>query len=407
MPMQKRTFSTAVLAVLIITATDIHAAPPAAKSKDPAAYNPWSYHAEIGIGFDSNVYLAPSDPYIDYAKTIPPTVTPNVQSGFFVPLEGAIKYQGRHGKDRIGLVAQYSLDADIYPSSDLENANKFSQALRVGAEVLLGRSGRKNNTLSVLPYLKQHRQTYVDRDDGFEKTTTVTGTDISNRYSYIARGLEAELKIETPVVPFKLWAEAADRNYDDPVVVDQYDHRYIGLGGEAEIPLGKRVELIASLEHQSKDYDERRAIDLNGNLVTGTTREYLYNIGGLSLRTRFNKTWTMYLDYKHTEREDTYVGYYDSSEDKFGVRLRFKSDPVSVRLALHMLDRDYPNAYAFDNTTQPHLEYQTLEFKAKGEYKLARHLGLWMEAKYWDQETTDSRYAYDRYQMMLGVRWES
>ena len=197
MPMQKRTFSTAVLAVLVITATDIQAAPPAAKPKAPAAYDPWSYHAEIGIGFDSNVYRSPSDPYRDYAKTIPPTVTPNVQSGFFVPLEGDIKYQGRHGKDRIGFVAHLSLDADIYPGSKIENANKISLALWTGAEILLGRGGRKNNTLSVLPYLKQHQQTYVDRDDGLEKTTTVTGTDISNRYSYIARGLEAELKIET------------------------------------------------------------------------------------------------------------------------------------------------------------------------------------------------------------------
>ena len=402
MLVRKPILTTALLAAFL--AADVQAAPSGAK---PSAYNPWSLQAEIGLGFDSNAYRTPSDPYVDYAPTVPLAITPNVQSGFFVPLEGEIQYQGRHGKQRIGFVAEYGFYADVYPGSDLKNATNFSQALRAGAEILLGRSGRKHNTLSVLPYIKQRHQTYSDRDDGLEKTSSTSGTNISERYSYIARGLEAELRIETPVVPFKVWAEAADRDYEDPVVVDQYDHRYIAVGAEAEIPIGRYVDLIPSLEHQTRDYAERRALDLNGNLIAGTTREYLYDIAGLSLRTRFSRNWTMYLDYQRTEREDTYVGYYDSSEDKFGVRLRFNNDPFSARLVLSMLNRDYPNAFAFDNPTQPRLEYQTLEFKATGEYKLAKQLGLWLEGKYWDQETTDSRYIYDRYQLMLGVRWES
>lgn len=405
MLVRKSTLTAALLAALL--ATDIQAAVSDSKPKVPDTYDPWSLQAEIGLGFDSNAYRTPSDPYIDYAPTVPLAITPNVQSGFFVPLESDIQYRGRHGRQRMGFVAQYGLNAHIYPDSELENATTFSQALRAGAEVLLGGSGRKHNTFSLLPYIKQHHQTYSDRDDGLEKTSSTSGTNISDRYSYVARGLEAELKIETPVVPFNIWAEGANLDYEDPVVVDQYDHRYFALGGEAEIPFGKRVDLIAGLEYKIKDYEERRAIDLNGDLITGTTRKYVYNIAGLSLRTRFSRKWVMYLDYQRTEREDTYVGYYDSSEDKFGVRLRFNSDPFSARLAVQVLDRDYPNAYAFDNPTQPHLEYQALEFKAKGEYKLAKHLSLWLEGKYWDQETTDSRYAYDRYQTMLGVRWES
>lgn len=404
MLVRKSTLTTALLAAFL--AADIQAAPSDTKPRVPEAYNPWSLQAEIGIGFDSNVYRTPSDPYTDFAPTLPAAITPNVQSGFFVPLEGGIQYHGRHGKQRIGFVAEYGINADIYPGTELENATIFSHSLRAGAEILLGRSGRKNNTFSILPYIKQHHQTYSDRDDGLEKNSS--GTDISDRYSYIASGLEAELRIETPVVPFKIWAEVANRDYEDPVVVDEYDQRYTAVGAEAEIPFGKYVDLIPSLEYQTRDYEERRALDLNGNLIAGTTREYLYNIAGVSLRTRFSRKWTMFLDYQRTEREDAYVGYYDSSEDKFGVRLRFNSDPFSARLGVSMLNRDYANAYAFDQTlTQPRLEYQTLEFKAKGEYKLAKQFGLWLEGKYWDQDTTDSRYIYDRYQLMLGMRWES
>lgn len=405
MLVRKPTFTITLLAALL--AADIQAAPSAVKPNVPEAYNPWSLQAGIGLGFDSNAYRTPSDPYVDYAPTVPVAITPNVRSGFFIPLEGEVHYQGRHGKQRLGFVAEYGVNADIYPGSDLENATAFSQALRAGAEILLGRSGRRHNTLSLLPYIMQHHQIYSDRDDGLEKTFGTAGTDISERYSYVARGLEAQLRIETPVVPFKIWAEAADRDYEDPVVVDQYDQRYTAVGAEAEIPFGKYVDLTPSLERQVKDYKERRALDLNGNLIAGTTREYLYDIVGLSLRTRFSRNWSMYLDYRRTEREDSYVGYYNYSEDKFGVRLRFNNDPFSVRLALSMLNRDYPNAFAFNNPAQPRLEYQTLEFKAKGEYKLAKQLGLWLEGKYWDQDTTDSRYIYDRYQLMLGMHWES
>lgn len=405
MLVRKSTLTTALFSALLASA--IQAAPSETKPKVVETYNPWSVQAEIGLGFDSNAYRTPSDPYVDFAPTIPVAITPNVQSGFFVPLEGDVKYHGRHGRQRIGFIAEYGINADIYPGSELENATTFSHSLRAGAELLLGRSGRKHNTLSLLPFIKQHHQTYSDRDDGLEKTSSVSGTDISERYSYIARGLDAELRIETPVVPFKIWAEAANLDYEDPVVVDQYDHRYTAVGAEAEIPFGRYVDLIPNLEHQVRDYDERRALDLNGNLITGTTREYLYDIAGLSLRTRFSRNWSMYLDYRRTEREDSYLGYYDYSENKFGMRVRFSNDPFSMRLALSKLNRDYPNAFAFDNPTQPRLEYQTLEVKAQGEYKITRQFGVWLEGKYFDQETTDSRYLYDRYQLMLGVRWQS
>lgn len=392
----------AVALTLSAPVSAVHAAP----SGSSVADDPWSYHAELGLGYDSNVYRTPSDPYVDYARTSLPLVTPDVQSGFFLPLDADIRYLGRQGAGRAGFVARYSLDAGFYPSSGTRDATDYSHTLAAGAELLLGKRGRKDNTLSVLPYVKQHHQTYVDRDDGLPKTTTVTGTDISDRYNYVATGVNARLKVDTTAVPFEIRAEAAQRDYDDPVVVDQYDHQYTAFGGEATIPVARPVDVTLSYDRKTWDYDERRALDLGGNLVTGTTREYVYDIAGASLRSRLSRDWTLYIDYRRTQRQDMYVGYYDFDEDRIGVRLRYSGDPVRLRIAASALDRSYPNAYAFDEPTQPHLEYNTVELDARADYSLNRRWSLWLEGKYWDQDTTDLRYLYDRYQLVAGVRWE-
>lgn len=403
MSIQAVSLPVAVALTLTAAAVTASAAPPGPVAID----NRWSYHAETGLGYDSNVYRTPADPYVDYAPTVPVLITPNVKSGFFLPLDAEVRYLGRQGAERAGFVARYRLNADLYLSSDTQDANDYSHTLAAGAELLLGRRGRKDSTLSVLPYVKQHHQTYVDRDDGLPKTTTLTGTDISDRYNYVATGVDARLKVETTAVPFELRAEVAQRDHDDPVVVDQYDHRYTALGGETTIPLARPIGLTLSYDHETRDYDERRALDLGGNLVTGTTREYVYDIAGVSLRSRLGRDWVMYVDYRRTQRQDMYVGYYDFDEDRAGVRLRYSAGAVKVRVAASLLDRNYPNAYAFDEPTQPHLEYNAVELDAKGEYSLDPRWSLWLEGKYWNQDTTDLRYLYDRYQLMVGVRWEN
>ena len=69
-------------------------------------------------------------------------------------------------------------------------------------------------------------------------------------------------------------------------------------------------------------------------------------------------------------------------------------------------DRDYPNAFAFDVSGQPQKTYDGIEARVKGDFALDKQWGLWAEYKYWDQNSTDLRYDYDRYQVMAGVKWE-
>jgi tetratricopeptide (TPR) repeat protein len=47
----------------------------------------------VGAGMDDNVFRSPSEPYIDLANSAQPLVTPEVQSGFYVPISLSAKYQ--------------------------------------------------------------------------------------------------------------------------------------------------------------------------------------------------------------------------------------------------------------------------------------------------------------------------
>src|SRR5574341_665053 len=52
----------------------------------PAVEQPFTLEAELGLGYDSNAYLAPGQSYIDYAQTGNPTIDPVRHSGFFIPV---------------------------------------------------------------------------------------------------------------------------------------------------------------------------------------------------------------------------------------------------------------------------------------------------------------------------------
>ncbi len=406
------------VACVLITAAPLglQAAPPktdatAAPAKAaPPARSPWSVAIEAGLGYDSNAYLAPSEPYIDYAPDpdpVPLTATvPVVHSGVFIPAGIRARYDGRAGRDS-GIIADYAFDAALYPDSETSNADEYNHRLSVGLQKLLNKKGFREDTFTVAPYLKIHDKTYYDRDTGETKITNL-GTDLSDRYSYRAIGVRAELDHETAALPHTLRADYAKLDYDEPKpTFTSYDHAYYRLGGDVDLRLARRMKVILSYDYYVRDYDERNARDLSGALVPGSTRKYTYNNIGASLRNSLIDHWVAYLDYELTDRTDDYVSYNDYTQNSYGIRVIYDNDQrVRVRARARWWERDYDNAFAFDDPTQARMTYDAIELALRGDYKLDKNYGVWAEFRSWDQDTTDLRYRYDRYQTMVGVRWE-
>lgn len=383
------------------------AAPLAAAANSPEK-SAWSMEIEAGVGYDSNAYLAPSESYVDYAPATAIPVNPVTHSGVFIPLGVDIDYNSR-GESGRGVIMSYSFDGNYYPSSETKNANEYNTKLKGGMEFLLNRQEKREDTLSITPYFGIHSKTYFNRDTGDQMVSSVSGTDLSDRYSYSVIGLEAELKHDTSRIPYGLHAEVARRDYVDPssAAFDSYDHDYFRIGGDVDFSIARPTKLQLSYDYFTRKFDEWRARDLLGNYNTaGIAREYTYHKAGASLRQKFTDEFVLYLDYDLTDRTDNYVGYHDYRKNSYGLRAIYDTDKVRLKAKAVWWKRDYDNAFAFDNPTQAEMTYKAAEYSAKADYALTKSRGLWAEFKSVDQESTDLRYQYDRYRVMTGVRWE-
>ena len=363
----------------------------------------WS--AATGLGYDSNVYQAPSASYIDYAPATPVLVTPQSKTGFFVPYEAkvdAVKNQNQDSR----LQGSASADGRLYPGAGMSNANEYNVSLNGGYEHVLGRDGKSENTIYVGALAGQHKQVYVDHDTGLGKTSTVTGADISGRYSYISTGAEAEYKHRTGKIDYGFNGQLVINNYENPVAGSPLDHTYYTLGADASFPVAAETKLNMSIDHSVRDYSKLHSRDALGNSsIANPLLVYTYDAVGATLRNRISPEWLLYLDVDHTQRADGYVNYNDYKQNRYGVRVIYEQGSLKARLAFHHWVRDYPNGFAFDAAGQGAKTYSGNDLKFKAEFEQTKNTSLWAELVYDAQNATDLRYDYVRTLVMAGMSW--
>lgn len=380
-----------------------HAATPSTPGS--TSFN-WS--AETGLGFDSNAFEAPRAPYVDFAA-IPlgsnPIVVPNKKSGFFVPFgidADATQTQSENSK----LLGSARVNGSIYPGGRLNEANEYNLRLRGGHEEVLQRKDKSENTLYLGVLAAKRKQIYVDHDSGLNKTTTLSGTDISNRYSYLNLGVEAEYKHKIGDVDYGLIGKFIIYDYDDPIAVSQLDHDYYRLGAEASFPVAPGSRAIVSFDHTARDYANRHSRDMQGAILNANPlAKFTYNAISGSLRHRISDPWLLYLDLDHTQRSDSYVGYDDYRETRFGGRLLYEQGLIKTRVTLHHWLRDYPRGFAFDVPGHGAKNYSGNDLKFRTELEQTKNTAYWAELAYDAQSATDLRYDYVRTQIMGGMSW--
>lgn len=363
--------------------------------------------ASVGLGYDSNVYEAPDAPYTDYAAIGGPvTVTPVKHSGLFLPVDFTAKYTGILDP-KVRFLAEYDFSLVKYVKSENNNADHWRHKIKAGIEYLIKRTDGRKDTLYIGPYYIKHKENYYDHDTGDNKVTTA-GEDVADRFSYDAMGFEAEFKKHTTTVKFGVNARYETRDYEDPVVVSQYDYSRKTVGGDVTFPIIDPMDLKLSYEWSSVDYDDRHARNESGQLfASAPLLQYTYNVYGVSLRNRLGKDLVVYLDYDRTDRTDEHVAYNDYQKDEYALRIIYTGiKDTRLRAKIATWTRDYPNAFAFDEAGQAKKEYDGTDVTLKGEHKLTKAWGIWAEYKYVDQGSTDLRYDYSKNQALVGVSWE-
>ncbi len=303
------------------------------------------------------------------------------------------------------LIAKLDSYADFHQGSDLKNKDKTINKIDLGVETILSAKKAKKNRLYIGLFYDTKSQNYYDRDTGTAKISGVT--DISDKYSYDANGVQLKYRSRTTTPRYQLKAEIGSRDYTDTVVNSDQDYDYVALQGDVEFDLTKQLEMGVGYAHETQDYSERHARDLNGSLFsTSPLLKYTYQDITVSLKQAFNENWSGKIEFIYATRDDAYLGYNDYEQNKIALDLIYKTKDLKHKFFVDYSTRDYLKAFAYENPTQPNKTYDTQKIGVSSELKQTEHRSLWGEVKYYNVDTNDLRYNYDNMVAIVGVKYE-
>jgi len=376
---------------------------PAEKLAAERKYTEFDISTFVGYGSNDNVYRAPSESYIDFGNPAFPVITPEIVSGAFVPVDVRLKYS-INSYEHESFYAAYRMQGKLYQDKEIENADEYSHELSFGSSYFRQEDNRTRRVFSAFT-IAQRENTYFDPDDGAERT--VNAVPIGNRLSYSRFG------------PEFAWIQAFERfalglrvkgqlwNYEDPVVVPEYDHEYFVFAAHAQYSFTETSLLRLTVDKYSRRFSDRPAFDLDGNqFVTNPNARYDYLAIGLSARQRITDNMWFGFNLERTDREDRYLGYYDYTRDEFGFDFSWTPTPrVKLELASYYRHYDYPNAFAFHNPIAGIRSLETIRSNLYAEFRVSPHFSINAKTEYRESASSDSRISYDQLWFQLGVTW--
>lgn len=370
-------------------------------TREPTVFD---FRARVGAGMDSNVYRTPTESYVDLSDPNAPVIDPIVQSGMFIPASLSAKYSV-NSFDHESFFGAYRIAGRFYQDQNLENANEHIQELAIGSEYDRKEENRERKIYSAF-VIAEHDEKYYDRDNGSNRQ--VGGEDISNRMNYVRYGPELWFRQSWDRFSFSGRGKAQLWNFEETVVVPEYDHEYVLLGVNAQYRFTRTSLLRVIADAYRRHYGERPAFDLDGTISLGNPAvEYDYLDLGITARQRITRGFWFGLDYIYTQREDGYVGYNDYNKHSYGLELHLNGQRFSLEASGIYRLYDYPNAFAFHNPAAGPKTLERVLGALIGEFQMTRQLTLIGAVRYDDVASNDTRLAYNRMQYSLSVRWEN
>lgn len=376
----------------------------AAERKKKREFTDFELRAQVGYGYDDNVFRSPDQPYVDFADSNEPVVTPELQSGGFVPVSLSAKYLV-NSLPFEGFYGAYRLAGRYYHDEELDNANEYLHELSFGSEHLRKEGSRERRVHSAFK-IAQHDEVYYDPDDGAARD--VDGTVVDDRMDYLRYGPELSLRQSHEKISVGLHAKGQLWDYDETEVLPEYDHEYFLVSVYGQYKFTHTSLLRITADVYSRRFGDRPSHDLDGQQRIGNPSiRYDYVALALRARQRISDNMWFGFDVKRTERTDQYVGYNDYSRDSYGVEFHWRPShrwdfEASGVYRLY----DYPNAFAFHDPNLSSKTHESLDIDAISSFRMTRRLSLVAEVQYRETVSNDIRIQYDRLQYSLGIRWE-
>lgn len=365
--------------------------------------------AQVSFGTDDNPFRTPNEAYVDLADPDQPLVTPEVQSGAFVPVSLNAKYL-INALEHEGFFLAYRLGGRIYQDQELENANEFVHEGSFGSEFRRTTERHTREVYSAFRFAQNDR-TYFDPDDGLEREIEddVDGNvAIGERLNYTRYGPELTLRQTGRRFTFALEIKGQLWDYEDIEVVPSYDHEYFLFHGSMQYRFTPASMVMFEAARSSRRFTNRPSFDLDGNqFITNAELRYDYLDVGVTARQRVTNSLWFGLGYTFTDRTDRFVGYNDYTRNAFAAEIQF-SPGSRFRVEARALYRlfDYPNAFAFHNPTANPKTQEDIDSTLTLSYRMTPGLSLVAEGRYREVASNDTRIQYERTQFVVGVRWQ-
>ena len=302
-------------------------------------------------------------------------------------------------------IASYSFRGDYHTDIEPEHTNVTNHRLALGGERMIGSSESANRRIALAAVYSNQAEIKYERGeilDGFNNSQSIT-----DQINFQSVGAEAGLENRIGKARFELNGGWEQRDYDDVSTASSDDMTMYWIGGDIEFPLSDNSRAKLSHQYYIRDYDEHRSRDSAGDVsISNPTREYQYNVFEAGLRHRFNSQFLAELTYNYTIRNDEFVGYNDYTRSKVRLTTTFDfTNRLRTRISFAYRDKDYPNAYAFNDPGQPHKENQELEVVAMAEFQINDRIFLQADFKQEAVDASDPRDQYDRTRTAIGVVW--
>ena len=320
-----------------------------------------------------------------------------------MPVDLLARYLLHNEAGDTNFVFSYGLDGDFYPA-EFSNATRFSQRFSMGADIVLSEREHRRRTLQSAFFVDQHRETNFDPDTGIDRE--INGTDISDRFSYVASGVQGAFQHRLGRWQWGFDLGFERRRYARVAQVAGYDHDYLHGVVSVDYDLRPATTLRFGVRNYQRNYDTRLAYDLNGDLLTTSPAlRYSYQGVQLGVAQRFQRI-ELDADLSRLDRTDAFEGYGDYAQAALLVRAIFHPG-TRFRLSLSVVARsyDYPRAFAFNDPAGGPLMLDSTGAQVAAEFRATRKLSVFAEVGVTDVTSTDARITYARMQSQLGVRW--
>lgn len=359
----------------------------------------------VGYGNDDNVFRTPGRPYVDRSDPDNPVVVnPVVQSGSFVPVYLSAKYRVNTLPFE-GFYVAYRLAGRVYQDEGLGNADEVRNEISFGSEYRRKEGSREREVYSAFK-VARHDEIYYDPDTGNGRD--VDGDSISDRMNFLRYGPELRFRQSHEKLAIGANFKGQLWNYDDPVLVPEYDHEFISLSLFGQYKFAPTSLLRITLDGYTRRYGDRPAFDLDGNQpITNPDLHYNYYSLELTARQRVLDDLWFGFNIERTERIDQYVGYNDYTRDSVSGEVHWSpGERFDVELNGAYYLYDFPNAFAFHNPAGARKTQESAGARLIATFRVTPRLSLVAEARYRETVSNDTRIQYARNQFLLGVRWD-